>query len=236
MRRICFRRNLSWCLFHFVIKEGKANINQKDRSGRTLLMENINRPSVMELLISLGADVNLLDNDGLSALYHAMEVANKETVEVLLRAGAKLPQTDKKGKIVSFTWGSGVERTAKEKLEVVKLIESYTDDNTFICNEDFFSSILHGGNKNDEKVWLKFIKDENLADKVIIRGNCFWSLQRLIENSSSEQIKVFLQSFKCFDFRYGDRTSRYKSAWIEPWQFEELVSQALEKRDKETTW
>ena len=70
------------------IKILEFNINAKTPNGRTVLIgaSIVGRAEVVKYLIEKGADVNLKDNDGKTALDYAKD---SETMLFLIRAGAE---------------------------------------------------------------------------------------------------------------------------------------------------
>ena len=69
---------------------GGANINAQDNDGLTPLMSTMGYPDNTELIIEAGADVNLTDKKGRTALDHAMKIDTfrKEILKILRDAGA----------------------------------------------------------------------------------------------------------------------------------------------------
>jgi len=73
-----------------VLKPGRVNINVKDETGRTPLMEAARNGhnDVVRTLLNAGADAKLKDLQGKTALMYASEGGHKESVTLLRQAGA----------------------------------------------------------------------------------------------------------------------------------------------------
>ena len=84
----------------FILITAGADVNAKDNSGRTPLMEALtgdekNRPGedaimIVEMLIRAGADPNAIAADGTNALYLSLNARDKYVTEFLLRSGARV--------------------------------------------------------------------------------------------------------------------------------------------------
>ncbi len=75
-----------------------ANINAKDKDGRTVLMfavENNSPDIVLQALMNAGADANAKDKQDMTALMYAAKNSNPEAVKVLLEGGADATVKDK---------------------------------------------------------------------------------------------------------------------------------------------
>jgi len=70
--------------------EAGANVNSVDYDGATILMTAIGRPDVINKLIQLGANVNCPDEHNATALHYAAESGHKETIKLLIDAGANI--------------------------------------------------------------------------------------------------------------------------------------------------
>lgn len=78
------------------VENGKTRIDVDDDSGITPFMAAsfVSDKKSMKYLISKGADINAKDNFGMSALHHAVDSNNLETIEVLVNNGVKLFDKD----------------------------------------------------------------------------------------------------------------------------------------------
>ena len=75
--------------FAFWVKEQGADINFRDRYGRTPAFEIARRDGDIALLIELGADINAVSPDGCTPLHIAAARGCKKAVRTLIKAGAK---------------------------------------------------------------------------------------------------------------------------------------------------
>ena len=71
-------------------KEQGADINFRDRYGKTPIFETARRDGDISLLIELGADINAVDPDGCTPLHIAAARGCKKAVRALLKAGAEI--------------------------------------------------------------------------------------------------------------------------------------------------
>jgi ankyrin repeat protein len=79
----------------FLLQAG-ADVTSKDGEGRTALHKVESRRGV-ERLLSLGVQVDILDNHGMSPLFHAAARTSEEVVNALLAAGASVKLIAKDG-------------------------------------------------------------------------------------------------------------------------------------------
>ncbi|MDH5655626.1 MAG: ankyrin repeat domain-containing protein [Spirochaetia bacterium] len=76
-----------------------SNINAKQKHGYTVLLYKAHEPKIVSYLKSKGADIHLKDNDGNTALmFAAFFRQSVESVQLLLRYGAKINDINKEGK------------------------------------------------------------------------------------------------------------------------------------------
>lgn len=78
------------------------NLNLKNDNGRSVIMElakekNIKSIRLLKVLIDHGANIDLVDNDGVSALMHACDYANIDAINLLLDNNANTNIVDNNG-------------------------------------------------------------------------------------------------------------------------------------------
>lgn len=84
-------------VIRLLVRTGKADVNLSDLSGRTPIFYAIeqNKVNALRTLLSLGADVNAQDNNGVTALMRASAKNRQDCVDLLLnQKGIKLDQKD----------------------------------------------------------------------------------------------------------------------------------------------
>ena len=85
---------------HVIVKQlldAGADVNKAEGyRGRTALMEAAceDNPECVNVLLTAGANVNIVDDDQYTALMHAAEEGNPECLKLLLGAGADVNMTD----------------------------------------------------------------------------------------------------------------------------------------------
>ncbi len=105
-----WRRSMDNDIFHYIhdgdlkdierlVAKDKAVINARDKIGRTSLMEYAiaNNPEFCRFFIEHGADVNLQENGGWTALHFAAQEYSAEIVELLLKNDALVDVKDNFG-------------------------------------------------------------------------------------------------------------------------------------------
>ena len=82
-----------------ILESGKADINAKDRSGRTPLIVSASNGNkdVVELLLAHNADVKAKDNNDWTALHGAVQFGQLDIIEMLVKKGADVNAAAKSG-------------------------------------------------------------------------------------------------------------------------------------------
>ncbi len=82
-----------------IIESGKADLNAKDREGRTPLIVAVSmgEQAIAEALIAKGADVKAKDNNDRTALHAAILLGQKDMATLLIEKGVDVNATDKTG-------------------------------------------------------------------------------------------------------------------------------------------
>jgi ankyrin repeat protein len=109
------------------LKQG-YNSDERDPENRTALMYAAfnGQAEIVKKLIAAGADVNLQDNTGTSALMFAASApGGTETVQLLLDAGAKINMIDSNEHFTALMWAA-----AEGQAENVKLLLKHKADTT----------------------------------------------------------------------------------------------------------
>lgn len=121
--------------------DGMKNVDERGASdGRTLLMHCsfYNCPSVLCTLIDRGADLNLQDDGGFTALHAAVNSGNYEITKILLDHGARTDIRDSYG-------NPPLLRASHRFPEIVKLLVEHGCDvheknNYGVCAFDMFAA------------------------------------------------------------------------------------------------
>ncbi|MCL5280548.1 MAG: ankyrin repeat domain-containing protein [Planctomycetes bacterium] len=82
-----------------IIESGKADLNAKDREGRTPLIvaASMGEAAIAEALIAKGADVKAKDSYDRTALHAAIQLGQKDLASLLIEKGVDVNGTDKTG-------------------------------------------------------------------------------------------------------------------------------------------
>ena len=97
--------------------------------GRTLLIHAsfYNRKKVVEYLLELGANLQLKDNVGFTALHAAVNSSNREIARLLLSNGADVNEKDSFGNVPMF-------RATHTDIDIIKLLLEFGADVTIENN------------------------------------------------------------------------------------------------------
>ncbi|MDE6064807.1 MAG: ankyrin repeat domain-containing protein, partial [Lachnospiraceae bacterium] len=77
-----------------------VDVNRTDNRGNTALILNTQNQCYKEVvkeLVRAGADVNIADYNGNTALYHALRYGNQEVARFLIKKGADYNHTNNQG-------------------------------------------------------------------------------------------------------------------------------------------
>ncbi|MBS7785923.1 ankyrin repeat domain-containing protein [Flavobacterium sp. CYK-55] len=111
----CYRGNMAVAQ---VILENKANIDANSPMGTALMAATVKGDvSMVELLLKYHPNLNLCDEQGLTALMYACMFKNKAIASLLLQNGAKKDLLDKKG-TSAFEYA-----TQTKQEEIIKLFK-----------------------------------------------------------------------------------------------------------------
>lgn len=170
--RVSKRTQLEYInLFEDILNAELIDLNTKNHYGRTLLHILAGTPEEYDyiapaILFHL-RDVNLLDNDGHSILYYAVEEGNQNFVDLLITSNADPHLVDKKGQ-TAFTFA----------LEIYRRVQT---DKSF--------NILYNCLKSQTQF------PEFYADKIVSQLIDFVS-ERLLKKKDNRIIPLILNNFK----------------------------------------
>jgi ankyrin repeat protein len=98
----------------------KANLNQMDKHGKTLLYTAVEfeDEAMVERLLSLGADPKIQDEKGETVVWKAVEIGSVELVECFVKHGVDIRQTNYAGENLMF------QRIDTNAMEMVRYLKS----------------------------------------------------------------------------------------------------------------
>lgn len=144
--------------------EGGADVNAKDKDGRTALICAARRENlkVCALLVERGADVNIRDKDGISVLQEATIRNKPEICKLLILAGADARSVIKAFDELSYKWhgmeGNGVWINHAEQTQKF-LIVALNLASFFVGGMD----ALRQRPRKSDKEYLLFMESFNLC-------------------------------------------------------------------------
>jgi serine/threonine-protein phosphatase 6 regulatory ankyrin repeat subunit B len=80
-----------------LLVEHNADLSIADQNGSTALHEAVDKAEIVEVLLDKGTEVDVLNNEGQTPLFRAVNRGGVESFEMLLKHGADLWTTDKDG-------------------------------------------------------------------------------------------------------------------------------------------
>lgn len=101
----------------------KADVNAATDNGITSLMGAGNNPAIVKTLLKAGAKIDVVDKEGRSALFFAVELVQIEKLKVLLENGANVGLKDKTGQ-TAFAMTEKIEDTEKRS-EIINLLKKH---------------------------------------------------------------------------------------------------------------
>ncbi|MDO4410246.1 MAG: ankyrin repeat domain-containing protein [Akkermansia sp.] len=166
-----------------LLKEAGANVNAKNKDGRTALMcaSDSGNVEVVKAFLQAGADVNAKTKDGWTALIGASDKGHIEVVKALLQAGADANVKER------YDWTALVHASFGGHEEVVKaLLQAGADANAKIedgrtvlmCaldkgHAEIGKALIAAGadvNAKDKKGWTALMKASRRAEVEIVKA------------------------------------------------------------------
>jgi ankyrin repeat protein len=71
-----------------------VKVNETDRSGSSAILSALANPAIVEILLVAGANPNVANDDGRTALMSSLNADSTETIRLLLKYGAKVDERD----------------------------------------------------------------------------------------------------------------------------------------------
>jgi len=141
------------------------------------------------MLIEHGVDVNLKDNDGMTALMWAAREGHIDTVAMLIDKGSDVNAKDNKG-FTALTWAAMFSRTDIEAL----LIDKGADVNNSIKKEKFRKLSIASLEMTGEK-----------GDDINAKDSSGWTALMLAsENGHTEIVKLLIEKGAANSEKYSD--------------------------------
>lgn len=85
-----------------LIVQNGADVNARNRQGKTALMYNLQSPEICSLLIRIGADLDIKDNRGKSLISELIKGSSVEAITLFLENGLDINKRSKNGRTSLF--------------------------------------------------------------------------------------------------------------------------------------
>ena len=168
-----------------------ANLNLQDMWGNTALMKaaelslfpqtsELSLP-IVELLLKAGADPNIENIKGMSALFSASD-RSPEIARLLLKAGAKIDIQDKEGNTVLMM-------ASIDSPKVVEILLNADADPNMVNKKGETALII--GIENGQSEIVRLLLDKG-ADPNVVDGEGNTTLSIAIKNNQSEIVRLLL--------------------------------------------
>ena len=170
-----------------------SSLNQTNNKGETALMiaasdNSSEQTSCLKCLVEAGADMNVQDKDGYTALMCALESGNMESVKFLTErmSVSTLNQANAKGKTALMLAAS---RYSTDNVDILKYLVEAGADVNFQCRHGYTALMYASENTNVKSV--KFLTDHmsvSTLDKVNDEGETALMLAASFYNEDTDEI------------------------------------------------
>ena len=217
LHHACIENKLEMC--RVLIRAG-ADVNAQDEFNRTPLMEQIASGNInieiIKLLLASGANVNLIDADGHSALYFAIIFENEAVIRYLIDNGANVKEVDildaatRTGseQLLELLLSKGADVNQKNREDKTPLYIAVVENKHGACK------LLrkHGAGAVFEKDIFLTISLENYMSLETDSDNVRYSYQQTDGETKNDIIH--------FDYRtYNPLSLEYETITSPPWVF-----------------
>ena len=179
-------------LMHLITKDAKYVLSNNDYKS-------------MKILVAAGANVNVHDNSGISALMWAAKEVKPEAVKLLLSAGAEINGKDKTNN-TALAYASLAERYVpyyrKEHYETIKLLLA-ADADVNIKNRIGQTVLMSAANNYNLKITKMFLSagaDVNVVDQLGMTALIFSARG---DDANPEVVKLLIKSGAKINHRDG---------------------------------
>ena len=147
-----------------------ANINAKDKNGKTALMKaaEYDKSSVIEILLKAGANIDEKDNNGWTALIWAETKGDKKTVDMLVKAGADTTIFNDVTLLIYSAKIGDIEKV-KKLIDKGVNVNAYASITNIFDRNNIYTALMgavRGGHTDIVKLLIKNGADVNLEDYI----------------------------------------------------------------------